>query len=529
MNRTVYSRVVIFGIDGMGNFNLRTDTPNMDRIFAEGAVTYHALSMAPTISAQNWCAMLLGASPEVHRYTNSSLGHKKHDNPALPSLFARVRAAMPDAKIISCSEWGAINGLIEDTDTIDANTAHGSTAMMDIIMEKVRERPTLLFIQLEDPDSAGHAGEYGSADHLAAIRLDDGYVGAVYDAYCDLGMIDETLFLVITDHGGIRNGHGGYTDEEKYITLAAAGKHVPHGEIGPALTRDLSAIVLYALGIDVPAYDEQGFSSQVPDGIFPEVSGQYHRVTPKVIEFAPRATPDLHAEDGLYRYLEESRVRLALFFDNTVDDATGKNVGIAHNLPKYYSAGVTGSRGELGRTGYVTFPDLRLGTGSYSVAVWLKVDRTLDEGVVVWANKRWFWRDRASLGMGLSFRANDTVFSIGIGNGKGNGDQEEYMAALPADTADDGWVHVISVVDRESMTYRLYYNFRPVLVLDIPAEYRDVGDTDMPFTVGNDGTGTFSNAQYDLIVNLDDFLLIDGVMTDDDARRLADYYRYEVE
>ena len=28
MNRTVYSRVVIFGIDGMGNFNLRTDTPN---------------------------------------------------------------------------------------------------------------------------------------------------------------------------------------------------------------------------------------------------------------------------------------------------------------------------------------------------------------------------------------------------------------------------------------------------------------------------------------------------------------------
>lgn len=519
MNRTVYSHVVVFGIDGMGNFNLRTETPNMDRIFADGAVTYHALSMAPTISAQNWCAMLLGTSPEIHRYTNSTLGRIKHSNPALPSLFARVRTAMPDAKIISCSEWGAINGLINEEDRTDSNTARDSAALMDIILEKVKEKPTLLFIQLEDPDSAGHGTEYGSEEYLAAIRLDDGYVGQVYDAYRALGILDDTLFLVITDHGGIRCGHGGYTDEEKYITLAAAGKHVPHGEIGPAYTRDLAAIVLYALGIEVPAYDEAGFSSQVPDGIFPEVHGQYRLTEPRVIEFAPRETPDIRAEDGLYRYIDETRVRLALFCDNTLTDATGHYTAQLHNLPKYYSAGVTGARAELGRTGYATFPDLKLGEGSYSVAVWIKVDRSLDEGVVIWANKNWFWRNRKELGMGLSFRANDTVFSIGIGD-----DQEEYMAALPADTADDGWVHVISVVDKEAMVYRLYYNFRPVISLDIPEDYRHVGDTAMPFTIGNDGTGTFSNKQYDLIINLDDFLLIDGAMSDEDAARLGSYY-----
>ena len=519
MNRTTYSHVVIFGIDGMGNFNLRTETPNIDRVAADGAVTYHALSMAPTISAQNWCAMLLGASPEVHRYTNSTLGRVKYNDPALPSLFARVRAAMPDAKIVSCSEWNAINGLINDEDRVDAYTAHNSAELMEIILAKVSEHPTLLFIQMEDPDSAGHAGEYGSDNYLSAIRQDDGFVGQVYNAYRDEGLLDETLFLIITDHGGIRNGHGGYTDEEKYITLAAAGKYVPHGEIGNACTRDLSAIVLYALGIDVPAYDEHGFSSQIPDGIFQEIHGNYRTAVPKKIEFSPRETPELHAADGLYAYLDESRVRLAMFCDNSMDDATGKNVGIPHNLPKYYSAGVMGSRGELGRTGYVTYPELKLGEGSYSVAVWLKVDRSLDEGVVVWSNKNWFWRDRASLGMGLSFRANDTVFSIGI-----DGDQEEYMAALPADTDNDGWVHVISVVDKEAMVYRLYYNFKPVLTLDIPDEYRHVGDTAMPFTVGNDGTGAFSNEKYDLIVNLDDFLLIDGVMTENDACRLAEYY-----
>ena len=140
MNRNAYSHVVIFGIDGMGNFNLRTDTPNLDRVAADGAVTYHALSMAPTIYAQNWCAMLLGAAPEVHRFTNSTLGRVKNENPALPSLFARVRAAMPDASIVSCSEWGAINGLINEEDRVDATTARGSAAMMEIIMEKVKQK-----------------------------------------------------------------------------------------------------------------------------------------------------------------------------------------------------------------------------------------------------------------------------------------------------------------------------------------------------------------------------------------------------
>ena len=281
----------------------------------------------------------------------------------------------------------------------------------------------------------------------------------------------------------------------------------------------MSAIVLYALGIDIPDYDEHGFSSQIPAGIFPEVSDTYRSVIPRVIEFSPRETPDPHAENGLFAYIGEHRTRIALFCDNAMTNAVEKYPSHPHNLPKYYSAGVTGSRAELGRTGYVTFPDIKLGTHSFSVAVWLKVDRSLDEGVVVFANKDWFWKTRKSRGVGLSFRANDTVFSIGNGD-----DQEEFMAALPADTADDGWVHVIAVVDKKHMVYRLYYNFRPVIVLDIPEEYRDIADSDLPFTVGNDGTGSFSNEKYDLIVNLDDFFLFDGALTDVEVTAFGGYY-----
>ena len=73
MERSVYKYVVVVGIDGMGNFLTKTPTPNIDRIFENHAKTYNALSMSPTISAQNWCAMLMGCSPEVHGFTNSTV------------------------------------------------------------------------------------------------------------------------------------------------------------------------------------------------------------------------------------------------------------------------------------------------------------------------------------------------------------------------------------------------------------------------------------------------------------------------
>ena len=61
-----YQRVLIVGIDGMGAFNRFADTPNIDRVFARGAVTHTALAAKPTISTACWTTMLTGAIPEVH-------------------------------------------------------------------------------------------------------------------------------------------------------------------------------------------------------------------------------------------------------------------------------------------------------------------------------------------------------------------------------------------------------------------------------------------------------------------------------
>ena len=87
-----YEHTIIIGIDGMGNFNRNANTPNIDALFENGAVTYTALSMDPTISAENWGAMLIGCNPAVHGLTNSIVSRYEYKNKELSSLqYSRAR------------------------------------------------------------------------------------------------------------------------------------------------------------------------------------------------------------------------------------------------------------------------------------------------------------------------------------------------------------------------------------------------------------------------------------------------------
>ena len=159
MERTVYKHTVLVGIDGMGNFNRFCNTPNMDRIFENYAKTYHALSMDPTISAENWASMLLGANPVVHKYTNSNIGRIRNTNEKLPTIFKRIKEKMPESKLASYPAWGAINyGVVEENLEIDRLSQRflPDIPLCDEILKCIETKPNFLFIQFEEVDGAGH-------------------------------------------------------------------------------------------------------------------------------------------------------------------------------------------------------------------------------------------------------------------------------------------------------------------------------------------------------------------------------------
>ena len=116
----------------------------------------------------------------------------------------------------------------------------------------------------------------------------------------------------------------------------------------------------------------------------------------------------------------------------------------------------------------------------------------------------------------LSLRSGDVKFNSGNGTSRMD---VEYQ--LPIDF-EDGWVHVALVVDREAGEVRFAYDFGEFESAKIPAEL--MGSHLNAFrnlNIGQDGTGKLV---YGLSAVLDEFILIDGVMTQDQLNALAEHY-----
>jgi len=300
----IYEHIIVIGIDGAGAFIRDADTPCFDRIFSDGAVTYTALASNPTISAECWGSMLLGVGPEVHKLTNSILDSIPYPIDApFPSLFRRIREKFPDAELGSYCDWNSITaGIVEGNQRVSHATARDSE-LMPVICNYIREKkPLFLFTQLDSVDGAGHKFGYGSPEHYQRIHEVDSLVGDAYEAAREAGILEDTLFIVIADHGGTPfngNGasHGGWSDAERLVTFAAAGKTVRKCSIQEMNIRDLAAIVLYSLGLEAPEFSEQGWTSQIPDGLFDDPAIPAYRDISHLTGAAPRVSRAAHTSE----------------------------------------------------------------------------------------------------------------------------------------------------------------------------------------------------------------------------------------
>lgn len=302
--KRIYSHVIVVGIDGAGGFFRDADVPHFNEIFRNGAVTYNALSSRPSISAECWGSMLLGVGPEVHKLTNGILESTPYPTDSeFPSLFSRIREAYPYAELGSYCDWNPItHGVVENGIGVSHDTAH-DTELTPIICDYIRGKmPDFLFIQFDSVDGAGHRHGYGTPEFYQRLHEVDKLINDVHKAAEDAGIIDDTLFIVIADHGGTNpetggGSHGGWTDEEKFVTFAAAGKTVKNTTLSEMNIRDLAAIVLYSFGIEAPEFNENGWTSQIPEGLFDDENIPQYRDISHLTGAAPRISKVAHTSE----------------------------------------------------------------------------------------------------------------------------------------------------------------------------------------------------------------------------------------
>ena len=268
-----YKHVVIFGVDGAGASVTDCYTPRFDEIFKDGNINYNGIAEYPTQSAENWSSMFTGMSPQKHQDSNARAALMPKSS-KYPTFFKIHSLSDPEASFVSIVNWTPVNkGLIEnDIENMFKDSPEGIDSVVTdenvtaLALEKLNEKvPTILFLQYDSVDDMGHAYGGGSKHYRQCIEILDKHLGEIYDFYKEKGLLDDTLFIYVTDHGHtLKGGHGGDTALEKETMIALSGKDVIKGSSGKYLSRDLASIVLYALGDKQPEHME----GRVPRNLF---------------------------------------------------------------------------------------------------------------------------------------------------------------------------------------------------------------------------------------------------------------------
>ena len=501
----LYKHVIVLGVDGAGTFFKNTDTPNMDAIFADGAITYEGITESPSISAECWASLMHGVNASVHGITANAQGPYPIDS-NYPSFFRVIRENDSSAELGSYTTWNTINNLIvEDGIGITKVGWSGTDAdLTNKICNYVETAsPDVLFVQFDNVDAAGHNYGFGSDEHLAKITEIDTLIGKVYESYVKAGIIDDTLFIVTTDHGGTRvpsgsylGNHGGETPEEKEITFAVKGKTVINGgDIEDFEIRDTAAIVLHALGYEQP----ETWTARVPSGLFQGVTAKER----------PTWTPPTKE---LSDYVDKN-VLTHLNFDSTIADKTG-NYTTTSKGTITYTEGYLGNAASVNNSS-VTLENFSVGTDNLTFSTWLNVQSLVGSDPVVFANKS--WRSGKNAGILVCVHALGYV-QINVADGT---NRTDLKVNYDADALND-WMHLIVVIDRDSNQIRLSINFSELQSLDMDVNLKNVSfDTEYDLVIGQDGTGAYTSYLKSAI---DDFIVFDGAFDMSDVQDLATYY-----
>lgn len=253
--------VVIIGCDGMSpNGVMNSSTPNLRRMIQEGAFSMKARGVMPTSSSPNWASMIMGAGPEQHGVTSNDWQPTKYDIPPaaigegaiFPTIFGLIRSKRPEAVMGVFHDWNDFGRLFEREAVNKIEDSEGPTnAVLHAIEFLQAEKPLFTFIHLDHVDHAGHEHGHGTQEYFESIKVADELIGKVLAALEASGMMERSIVLVTSDHGGKDKGHGGATMAEIEIPWIIYGRGVRRGHElkTPIDTFDTAVTVAHILGL----------------------------------------------------------------------------------------------------------------------------------------------------------------------------------------------------------------------------------------------------------------------------------------
>ena len=258
--------VVMIGLDGLaGNTVEAADMPTVKMMMEGGAWTLQARSILPSSSACNWASMYMGVGPEMHGY--NTWGSRKPDFPSIalgkngifPTIFTVLREAYPEMNLAALYEWNVQGDLIDNKAvSYHKHIPMGESRSADITNAYIsylkEHKPEFSMCIFDSPDAEGHGYGWGSEEYMNRLPEIDAYIAQIVEATKEAGIYDETIFMIVSDHGGINKGHGSISMSEMEAPLVFFGPGVKKGYKieQPVVRYDTAPTIAYIFGAKCP-------------------------------------------------------------------------------------------------------------------------------------------------------------------------------------------------------------------------------------------------------------------------------------
>ena len=259
---TKVEHVFFIGLDGWGSYSVeKSEMTNIKRLMKEGSYTLKKRTVLPSHSAANWASMFMGVGPEVHGFyeccskTPDLEPRLTYKNGIFPTVFQLLRDKEPDAEIGCLYEWSGIKYLI---DTMSVN--YYSKIPQEDLCEAskayiIDKKPRLAAFIYDDPDHVGHSAGHDTPEYYEKLKQLDEWIGGILEAIEAAGIMDKSVVLITSDHGGINHGHGGRTMMEMETPLIIYGKGIKKGycfDDISVMEYDVASTMADLLGLEQP-------------------------------------------------------------------------------------------------------------------------------------------------------------------------------------------------------------------------------------------------------------------------------------
>ncbi|NTU71541.1 MAG: hypothetical protein HGB10_06970 [Coriobacteriia bacterium] len=249
----VAERVVLVIVDGMRDDIARTGMGNLSRLRTYGADVSLTVPQ-PSLSYPNWTTILTGAPQDISGVTTNWFEGRV----PVPTLMEHADVAGKRVAVVGPEDFEQLYGVAAGPSVSLRPWPKGGYLTGTLVDDALRiakaQDPELLVLHVPDLDEAGH--EFGGASQE--------YRDVAYRIDVDLGRLidglqsDETVFVVVADHGHIDSGgHGGWEPTVTTVSGVFAGAGVKMGSVQGRL-EDVAPTVAALGGFSAPSYSEAG-------------------------------------------------------------------------------------------------------------------------------------------------------------------------------------------------------------------------------------------------------------------------------